>query len=96
MEEAGSAGAEVVKEERIYVIPLAKKFICVSRRKRAKKAINAIKEFIKRHMKAKEVKIDTKLNEKIWERGIQKPPRKIKVRAQKTEDDVVTVYLAEG
>jgi ribosomal protein L31E len=33
------------------------------------------------------------VNEFMWARGIQHPPRKIRIRAVKTEDDIVTVYL---
>src|SRR3972149_4739943 len=39
--------------------------------------------------------ISKEINEKIWDRGIEKPPRKIRVRAAKDKDGNVTVYLAE-
>jgi ribosomal protein L31E len=32
----------------------------------------------------------------MWARGIEKPPRKIRVRAAKDKEGNVTVYLAEG
>ena len=38
--------------------------------------------------------IDEEVNKKIWSRGIQKPPRKIDIRAIKADDGVVDVYLA--
>jgi large subunit ribosomal protein L31e len=40
--------------------------------------------------------ISNEVNEKIWGRGIEKPPRKIRVRAAKDKEGNVTVYLAEG
>jgi ribosomal protein L31E len=40
--------------------------------------------------------ISNEVNERIWTRGIQKPPRNIRVRAAKDKDGNVTVYLAEG
>jgi ribosomal protein L31E len=40
--------------------------------------------------------ITGEVNEKIWGKGIEKPPRKIRVRAAKDSDGNVTVYLAEG
>ena len=40
--------------------------------------------------------ITKEVNERIWDRGIEKPPRKIRVRAAKDKDGNVTVYLAEG
>ncbi len=40
--------------------------------------------------------VSNQVNEKIWSRGIEKPPRKIRVRAVKDKEGVITVYLAEG
>jgi len=40
--------------------------------------------------------ISNDVNEKVWSRGIEKPPRKIRVRAAKDKDGNVTVFLAEG
>ncbi len=40
--------------------------------------------------------VSNEVNEKIWSRGIEKPPRKIRVRAAKDKEGVITVYLAEG
>jgi len=100
--------AEEIIEERFYTIPLGKAWI-VPPNKRAPKAIRIIREFIKRHMKLearkeeeeveeepKKVIISNEVNEKVWSRGIEKPPRKIRVRAVKDKDGNVTVYLAEG
>jgi len=80
--------------EKVYVIPL-RKVKNVPRTIRAPRAIRQIKEFIKKHMKSDEVKLDASVNEKIWERGIQKIPPKIKVKAVKEEDGTVEVTLAE-
>jgi large subunit ribosomal protein L31e len=80
--------------ERIYTIPLrnAKK---VPRTIRAPRAIREVQNFLKKHMKTEEVKVDATINEKIWERGIQKIPSKIKVKATKDEDGIVEAILAE-
>ncbi|CDG65577.1 MAG: large subunit ribosomal protein L31e [Methanobacterium sp.] len=80
--------------ERVYVIPLrdAKK---VPRTKRSPKATRVVREFIQKHMKSDDVKMDASVNEKIWERGIQKIPPKIKVKATKDEDGSVLVTLAQ-
>ena len=40
-------------------------------------------------MKSEEIKIDSSVNEKIWERGIQKVPPQIKVKAIKEEDGAI-------
>ena len=36
------------------------------------------------------------VNEIIWSRGMQKPPRRVRIRATKNADNLVRVYLAEG
>jgi len=99
---------EEIVEERTYTIPLQKALVRPPK-KRAPRAIQMIKAFITKHMKL-EVKvseeeeeeelpqliISQEVNEKIWSRGIEKPPRKIRVRAAKDKDGNVTVYLAEA
>ncbi|MBI5133210.1 MAG: 60S ribosomal protein L31 [Thaumarchaeota archaeon] len=77
---------------RVYTINLSKVWLA-PRIRRTKRAINMIREFAQRHMKSDDVKIDRNLNEVMWERGIRKPPRKIRVKMVKDEDDVVTVSL---
>ena len=67
-------------EERIYSIPLRKAFR-KPQKKRVPYAIKIVKEFLLRHTKADEVKLGDKLNQCIWEKGISKPPRKVKVKA---------------
>ncbi len=83
--------------ERIYIIPLRKVYDR-PRSKRAKLAITLIRKFISQHMKSDldMVWLDRSVNEKVWERGIQKPPRKIQVRAVKfPEDGLVEVSIPE-
>lgn len=82
-------------EERIYTIPLRRAWI-VSRRKRTPKAVKLVRDFVLRHMKAESIVISNDLNEELWSRGIQKPPRRIRVKAEKDKEGVVTVYLAEA
>lgn len=88
--------SEIV-EERIYTIPLSRVWIR-PRTKRAPRAVRLIKEFVERHMKVEKdsIRISNDLNEKIWSRGIQKPPRKIKVKVARDKEGLVTVRLAEG
>ncbi len=81
--------------ERYYNIPLWKARLA-SGKKRAPKAINVIKDFVKKHMKSEEIIIEPDLNEKIWSKGIEKPPQRILIRATKDEEGIVTVYLAKG
>ena len=99
---------EEIVEERIYTIPLAKAWVRPPK-KRAPRAMHMIRAFITKHMKLTmrveeeeekeelpKLVISKEVNEKVWDRGIQKPPRKIRVRAAKDKDGNVTVYLAEG
>ena len=90
--EAAEAPKEEIIDERIYVIPLAKARNG-PRNKRAKKSIRYLREYMNRHFKPEALVISQEVNEKIWERGAQKPPRKLKVRATKNIDGLVVVYL---
>lgn len=83
--------------ERIYTIPLREVYTRGSHETRAKRASKILRSFISRHMKASEeqVKIDNDVNSLVWAKGIQKPPRKIKVRAKKDKDGNVEVSLIE-
>lgn len=103
-EKTDQIDAAKIVEERFYTIPLGRVWIS-PRKKRAPKAMRQIKRFIKKHMKIRDEEADTEaeklvisneVNEKIWSRGIEKPPRKIMVRAVKDEEGVVTLYLAKG
>jgi len=91
--EALEAPKEEIIDERIYIIPLAKARRG-PRNKWAKKSIRFLKEYMERHFKPESLIISQEVNEKIWERGIKKPPRKLKVRATKNIDGLVVVYLA--
>jgi large subunit ribosomal protein L31e len=99
---------EEIVEERTYTIPLSRAMVRPPK-KRAPRAMQLLKAFIKKHMKLEmkvseeeeaeelpQLIISKEVNEKIWDRGIEKPPRKIRVRAAKDKDGNVTVYLAEA
>ncbi|MFX1416817.1 MAG: 50S ribosomal protein L31e [Promethearchaeota archaeon] len=95
------APAEVIPEEeiideRIYTVPLRKAYWTGSRLRRSNRAVRILREFVERHMKPEELLIQPEVNERIWSRGIQKPPRRIRIRATKNSDNLVRVYLAEA
>ena len=81
--------------ERVYTINLGKVLLSPDNQ-RAKRAINMIKEFTRRHMKTQEVKIEEDLSHLIWSRGIRHPPRKIRVRMTKTDEGYVLISKFEG
>ena len=99
---------EEIVEEKVYTIPLGKAWIMPSNR-RASRAVRMIREFVVKNMKLEKPKggeveeeepkklvISGEVNERVWSRGMQKPPRNIRVRAAKDKEGNVTVYLAEG
>jgi large subunit ribosomal protein L31e len=99
---------EEIVEERTYTIPLQKALVRPPK-KRAPRAMQLIKAFVTKHMKLElkvseeeeeeelpQLVISNEVNEKVWGRGIKKPPRRIRVRAAKDKDGNVTVYLAEA
>jgi large subunit ribosomal protein L31e len=99
---------EDIVEERTYTIPLSRALVRPPK-KRAPRAMQLLKTFVTKHMKLEmkvseeeeeeelpQLIISKEVNEKIWDRGIEKPPRKIRVRAAKDKDGNVTVYLAEA
>jgi len=89
IKEAAAEKKEEPKKEvkpidvKVFTIPLRKAFR-KSRGKRTSYAVKLIKEFLRRHLKMKPkddktIKLGKYLNEKLWERGIKKPPRRVRV-----------------
>ena len=84
---------EIVKPalERVYTINLRKAFD-KPRKKRSKRAVTLVREFIQKHMKSIDVKISNTLNNYIWKTS--KPPRKVKVKAIKDKNGETQVIKA--
>jgi large subunit ribosomal protein L31e len=92
-------------EERIYTVPLRRAWNMPAN-KRAPKSMRIIKAFVQKHMKVGvetseedeeeggRVIIKNEVNQKIWSQGIEKPPRKVRIRVAKDEEGNVTVFLA--
>lgn len=81
-------------KEQIYIVPL-KMTKRVPRWKRGNRAIREIRDFLSRHMGSDAIKLDRSINERVWSRGIEKPPSRIRIRAMKFEDGEVQAELAE-
>jgi large subunit ribosomal protein L31e len=79
---------------RIYTINFGKAWLTPKHR-RTDRVVNMIKEFATKHMKSSQIKIDQDLNRYIWQKGKTNPPRKVRVRIVKDEDDQVIVSLYE-
>lgn len=82
------------EDERIMSIHLRRDFITVPRGKRGKRALSHLRLVVSKAMKADNVKISQKLNEKIWRSGGKKPLPNVKVKV-KREGDAVYVRLPD-
>ena len=83
------------KLERIYTIPLSKSYE-YTRVRRVPRAVKILRQFVSKHMKVElgDVLISNMLNNSMWTRSIQKPPRRVKVRIVK-QDSIAHVYLLD-
>ncbi|MFP3191089.1 MAG: 50S ribosomal protein L31e [Thermoproteota archaeon] len=81
---------EKVKEEKVITINLrnSKK---APQLKRAKRAINELKNRIAQYTKLNEVIIHNNVNMIVWQRGAKKPPSRIKVRLVLTDKNKALV-----
>ena len=97
-EEEGEPGEEEIEvvEEKIYTIPLRHVWVVTPRGKRAPRAVRDVHDYVSRHMKSEDVAVSNEVNQAIWSRGINKPPRKITVRAVKDKEGKVIVYHSKA
>ena len=87
--------------ERTYTIPLRKEWLKVPKYKRAKKAVKAVKQFLKKHLKVHreirldhtDIKLGRYLNLELWHHGIRNPPSRIKITVQKDDKGIVRAEL---
>ncbi|HQT45400.1 MAG TPA: 50S ribosomal protein L31e [Candidatus Micrarchaeota archaeon] len=84
------------KLERIYTVNLTGAY-GFPRTKRAIKAVEILRAYIQRHMKARDgrVVLSNATNAFVWARSIQKPPRRIKVKAVKENGNVLVSLMDE-
>jgi large subunit ribosomal protein L31e len=82
--------------ERIYTVPLRDAYKTV-KVKRTSRAVKILRSFLARHMKTQEerVKLSAEVNSLVWSKGMEKPPRKIKVKAKRDAKGEVSVSLVE-
>jgi len=81
--------------ERTYTIPLRKEWRKAARYRRAKKAVNAVRAFLIKHMKAdeKNVKIGKYLNKELWKHGMKNPPCRVRINVKKDDKGIVNAEL---
>ncbi|TFK28259.1 60S ribosomal protein L31 [Coprinopsis marcescibilis] len=80
-----SALQDVVTRE--YTIHLHKLVHGRSFKKRAPWAIKSIVDFSQKAMGTSDVRLDPKLNQAVWERGIKSVPHRIRVRLERKRND---------
>ena len=80
-------------EEKIVTLNLRKDLIKTPRWKRSKRALKLLREKIRRIAKTEIVKIDRAVSEKIWARGVEKPPMKLRLRIRKIDEKTSEVKL---
>jgi large subunit ribosomal protein L31e len=98
MARAEAKKARTEELEREYVVPLRASQFRPSRRRRAGHASSTIRQFIARHMHGTvdQVWLDPRLNEHLWERGVQHIPRNVRVKAIRFEDGLIEVDLIDA
>ena len=86
---------EEVVEERVYTVPLYRAWIGTIK-KRTPRAMRILRGYVKKNMGAEIILIDNEVNEELWRKGIEKPPRKIRIKTVKDKDNTVRVHLVKG
>jgi len=83
-------------DERVMTVPL-RDVLAGSDTDRADKAMTLIRSHLAQHFNVEEdvIRLDPSINEAVWERGRSKPPRKLRVRAARFEEEGEAVVEAE-
>src|SRR6266568_2828386 len=93
-EEPEEEELEIV-EEKFYDLNL-RRIWNAPREKRTPRAVRFLREFVAQRMKTTEVSLSEETNSMLWQRGISKPPRKIRIRVVKDKEGRVIVFPGEG
>ena len=83
-------------EERVVTVPLRDASAAPNHR-RAEKAMSIVRDHLASNfgVEADEVRLDPSVNEAVWERGRANPPRKLRIRAARFEEEGERVVEAE-
>ena len=83
-------------EERVVTVPL-REANNAPKQERAGKAMTVVREHLAKHFDVEEsdVRLDPSLNESVWSKGRQSPPRKVRVRAARFDEEGEAVVEAE-
>ncbi|WP_226011093.1 50S ribosomal protein L31e [Halomicrobium salinisoli] len=83
-------------EERVVTVPLRDANAAPSQ-ERADRAMSIVRQHLAKHFAVEEdaIRLDPSINEAIWERGRSNPPRKLRVRAARFDEEGESVVEAE-
>lgn len=83
-------------EERVITVPL-RDVLAEAKHKRADKAMSIVRGHLAKQFAVDEsdVRLDPSINEEVWSRGRKKPPRKLRVRAARFEEEGEQIVEAE-
>ena len=83
------------KNDMIYTLSLGRLY-WGRRSNRSNRAIKYIRKFVIRHFHVNDVLVDPLVNQYIWSRSREKPPRRITIRVVRIKENVAKVMLANA
>src|SRR3979409_199365 len=96
LEEAAEEEEEIeIVEEKFYDLNL-RRIWTAPREKRTPRAVRYVRQYAAQRMKTDNVSLSEETNSLLWNRGISKPPRKIRIRVVKDKEGKVIVFPGEG
>ncbi len=83
-------------EERVVTVPL-RDAKAQAGHERADKAMTIVREHLAKHFSVEEeaIRLDSSINEAVWERGRSNPPRKLRIRAARFTEEGEAIVEAE-
>merc|ERR1711879_636436 len=78
---------ELTPVARDYTVVLHKRVQGVQFKKKAPKAVKAIRKFARENMMTKDVRLDVKLNQFVWAQGIRNVPKRVRLRLRRKKEE---------
>lgn len=80
-------------EEKILVFSLRKEALKTPKWRRSGDAASILRRKLAKFSKTGTVRIDSKTNDRLWQRGVKYPPMKLRLRVKKLDDGSVETEL---
>ncbi|MBS3119196.1 hypothetical protein J4475_00045 [Candidatus Woesearchaeota archaeon] len=78
-----------------FTIPLRDAWANKAKYNRTRVAVSAVSQYLRRHLKAENIKLGPHINKFVWKQGTN-PPARITVNAEKDKDGIVKAELASA